>query len=146
MRDEGRVLWSLEEGHRYQCAPGKEHWVSWRDSEGSVALVLSSPCPQADFKGLIVIVLCQSPSLQSKRAQRSYKTKQNKTLSKVWCQESSVSSVNRLRPRLSRWFDSLQRQEACLFFRARKPPLRLTQPPIQWTPAAISPGVKADGA
>jgi hypothetical protein len=42
-------------------------------------------------------------------------------------------------------FDSRQRQEIVLCFIASRPALGATQPPIQWTPGVLSPGLNRPG-
>jgi hypothetical protein len=42
-------------------------------------------------------------------------------------------------------FNSRQGQEIFLYSTASRPALGLTQPPVQWMPGALSPGVKLPG-
>jgi hypothetical protein len=42
-------------------------------------------------------------------------------------------------------FNSLQGQGIVLCYTASRPALRLIQPPIQWIPGAVSPGLKRPG-
>jgi hypothetical protein len=57
---------------------------------------------------------------------------------------SSVSIVTRLWAGQSE-FDSRQGLGIFLFATASRPALRSTQPPIQWVPRVLSPGVKGPG-
>jgi hypothetical protein len=58
--------------------------------------------------------------------------------------DSSVGIVTTLRPGRS-GFDSRQELGIFLFATSSVPTLGSTQPPIQWVPAVLSPGVKRPG-
>jgi hypothetical protein len=62
----------------------------------------------------------------------------------LFTHSSSVGMATRLRAGRP-GFDSRQGQEIFLYFTSSRPALGLTQPPVQWVPGALSPGVTRPG-